>query len=50
MNTGLDHVACPLSPFGTSDNHIKELDDPTNFSEAVAKTKVRLTHDSAQGV
>lgn len=37
MNTRMDHIACPLSPCGSRDDHIKELADPTNFSEAVAE-------------
>lgn len=51
MNTGMDHVECPLSPHGSRDNLLKELGDPTaNFSEDVAKTKVKPTQNSMQGV
>lgn len=51
MNTRMDHLGCPLSPRGSRDDLIKELSDPTaNFSEAVAKTKVKPTQNSMQSV
>lgn len=40
------HVLC--LHVGARDDHIKELGDPTNFHEAVAKTKVRPAQNSVQ--